>query len=167
MQCPACGHENFPGQDLCQSCGLDLAGLDVPAWGVSPSDPFLSQPLSGLPLKTPLILGPGATVQEATDLMHEKHEGCVFVEQGEHELVGVFTERDLAARVIARGRSATDTRLEDVMTPNPFTLRKEDALAFALHRMGVDGYRHVPVMDDKRLIGFLSMRTVLRVLAGS
>lgn len=167
MQCPACGHDNIPGQDLCQSCSLDLAGLDVQMSGVSPEDPFLSRPLRDLPLKEPLVLGPGAKVRDAVDLMRERDEGCIFIESDEHELVGVFTERDLAARVIARGRLPAETDLVDVMTPRPFTLRHEDALAFALHRMGVDGYRHVPVLKKGRLVGFLSMRTVLRVLAGT
>jgi CBS domain-containing protein len=167
MQCPACGHENIPGQDLCQSCCLDLAGLDVQAWGVSAEDPFLSRPLRDLPLKEPLVLGTEATVDDAVELMRERDEGCVFVEGEEHELIGVFTERDLAARVVARGQVPRETQLVDVMTPSPFTLRREDTMAFALHRMGVDGYRHVPVLDGGRLVGFLSMRTVLSVLAGT
>ena len=42
MRCPACEYDNIPGADLCEECGLDLAGLDVTAWGVDPEDPQLA-----------------------------------------------------------------------------------------------------------------------------
>jgi len=69
-------------------------------------------------------------------------------------------------RVASRGRDPSQIRLGEVMTPNPVALQKDDALAWALHRMGVDGYRHLPVLDGDRLVGFLSIRTVLRTLLG-
>jgi CBS domain-containing protein len=166
MNCPACEHENLPGDDLCSECGLDLAGLDVAAWGVSPEDPILATPLASLPLKTPLLLGRDATALEAIDLMKEQHEGCVFVVGDPDGLCGVFTERDVTVRIASRGRDPSKVRLEEVMTPNPVALQKGDALAWALHRMGVDGYRHLPVLDGARLVGFLSIRTVLRTLLG-
>lgn len=164
MRCPACDHDNIPGDDLCAGCGLDLVGLDVQSWGVAPQDPFLTMPLAELPLKDPLILGPEASVTEAIHLMKEHHEGCVFVLEDER-LVGVFSERDVCTRVAAPGRDPEKTGLNEVMTPSPLALQKTDALAWALHRMGVDGYRHIPVLEENKLIGFLSMRTVLKVLA--
>jgi CBS domain-containing protein len=161
--CPACDHDNLPGEDVCAECDMDLAGLDVSVWGVDPCDPLVSVPLREIPLKAPLLLGPDATVSQAIALMTSRGEGCVFVEGPDHELIGVLTERDVTSRVAARGRDPEDTRLEQVMTPNPVTLRKDDPLAWALHRMGVDGHRHLPVLDDQRLIGFLSVRSVLRL----
>lgn len=165
MHCPACAHDNIDGADQCAHCGLDLAGLDVGAWRVSPQDPLLTRTLASLPLKPPLTLRPGASIADAVRLMTDRDEGCVFVLDERERLIGVLTERDVALRVVARGRSADQTRLAEVMTPNPFFLLAEDALTFALHRMGVDGFRHIPVLDGQKLIGFLSMRTVLEVLA--
>jgi CBS domain-containing protein len=82
-------------------------------------------------------------------------------------MVGVVTERDVALRVAARGLEGDRVTLERVMTRDPFAVRPDDRFAFAMHRMGVDGFRHVPVVDDhRRLQGFLSIRTVLAVLAG-
>lgn len=163
MICPACDRDNIPGEDSCENCGMDLAGLDVSVWGVDPEDPLLSLPLRKLPLKTPLVLRPEATVNEAVELMHRRGEGCVFVEGPDGGLLGVLTERDVTSRVAARGRNPDDTRLEQVMTTNPVTLLEDDPLAWALHRMGVDGHRHLPVLAGGRLVGFLSMRSVLRV----
>jgi len=166
MNCPACDTENTPGDDLCRDCGLDLAGLDATAWGVSPEDPVLAVRLSALPLKTPLVLAPDATVTEAIDLMRERGEGCVFVVDDSPSPIGVFTEHDVCVRVAAPGRDPSHTRLRDVMTRNPVALQQDDALAWALHRMGVDGYRHLPVLDGERFAGFLSIRTVLHSLLG-
>ncbi len=143
---------------------MDLAGLDVTAWGVDPDDPQLSRPLADLPLKQPIVLPPEASAGEAIERMRDGHEGCVFVEDDSEGIVGVFTERDVTVRIAARGRDPKRTRLEDVMTRQPTALQKDDPLSWALHRMGVDGYRHIPVLDDRRLIGFLSIRTVLRAL---
>ncbi len=164
MKCPACDHDNIAGDDLCANCGMDLAGVDVEAWGVDPDDPILTVPLGQLPLKDALVLGPSATVSEAIDLMRDRHEGCVFVLDDEKRLAGVITERDLSARVAVRGRDPVKTHLAEVMTHNPVALEKGDPLAWALHRMGVDGHRHLPVLNEGQLVGFLSMRTVLGVL---
>ena len=165
MLCPDCAYDNIPGNDLCDKCGLDLAGLDVKAWGLSSEDPMLSMPLSALPLKEPITLEADATVSKAIELLTERREGCVIVREGDDPVAGIFTERDATARVFARQRDPRELKLSDVMTRNPYTLQKDDALAFALHRMGVDGFRHLPVLDEGRVIGFLSMRTVLGALA--
>ena len=79
MHCPSCGHDNIPGDDLCANCGMDLAGIDVKAWGVAPDDPLLRKKISGLPLKPALALREDATVGDAVAAMAEKREGCVFV----------------------------------------------------------------------------------------
>ena len=163
MNCPTCDEDNIPGEDLCQNCGMDLAGLDVEAWGLDPEDTVLATTLANLPLKDALVLSPSSTVSEAIELMQQQHQGCVFVTDDGGALSGVLTERDVVARVAAPGRDPGRTRLEEVMTPNPVTLQKEDPLAWALHRMGVDGFRHLPILDDGQLIGFLSVRTVLEV----
>jgi len=163
MNCPACDHDNIPGQDLCENCGLDLAGLDVEAGGVDADDPLFGITLGEVALKEPLVLSVDATVAEAIDLMKARQEGCVFITDG-GALAGVLTERDVGARVAVPGRDPARTSVRDVMTPNPVTLSRTDPLAWALHRMGVDGYRHIPVLDNEQLIGFLSSRTVLQIL---
>ena len=167
MRCPACDHENIPGEDLCAECGMDLAGLDVQVWGVDPKDPLLATPLADLPLKKPLILDPGSSVSAAVDLMRERREGCVFIVEEGAGLIGVFTERDVAVRVASRGRDPEKTPLLEVMTRSPLALQSDDPISFALHRMGIDGFRHLPVLDGERLHGFLSSRTVLKLLLDS
>jgi CBS domain-containing protein len=164
VRCPACDADNIPGEDLCQGCGMDLAGLDVAAWDLDPRDPLLARPLAELPLKDPIVLAPDASVSEAIEAMRRRGEGCVFVVDAEGRLAGIVTEHDVTARVAVPARDPERTRLDKIMTAGPVALQRSDPLAWALHRMGVDGYRHVPVLDAGRLIGFLSIRTVLRAL---
>ena len=167
MRCPACDHENLPGEDLCVDCGMDLAGLDVRAWGVDPEDPLLATKLRDIPLKEPLVLRPHDTVAKAIAAMRARHLGCAFVEEDGAGLVGVFTERDFAVRVASRGRDPERARLEEVMTTGLVTLQRDDPVSWALHRTGIDGFRHIPVMDGDRLHGCLSSRAVLQLLLDS
>ncbi len=53
------------------------------------------------------------------------------------------------------------------MTSGPVVLQRDDPISWALHRMGIDGYRHVPVVDGERIRGVLSSRTVLQLLLDS
>lgn len=165
MKCPSCDHENIQGHEFCDECGLDLAGLDVEAWGVNPEEPALARPLTTLAIKQPITLAADASVNAAVKAMREHHQGCVFIVEDGSRLLGVFTERDVAVRVAAPGRDPLKTAVGDVMTHRPVALRPDDPLAWALHRMGVDGYRHLPLVDDGRLVGLLSVRIVLEALA--
>jgi len=101
-----------------------------------------------------------ASIQAALDLMHERNIGAVVVER-DGRPVGIFSERDALRRVVAtgidRGRA-----VEEVMTPDPVTLGLDDGIAFALNRMSVGGYRHVPVLDGEgRVAAVLSQRDVV------
>ena len=166
MRCLSCDCENLAGDDFCDNCGMDLAGLDVKAWGVGTDDPLLNLPLSALPMKEAVTLRPTATVLEAVGMLNERGEGCAFVTGDDDELLGVFTERDVMVRVVGRRRAPSDIRVSEVMTPDPFLLRREDVVAFALNRMGVGGFRHLPIVDaGNKLQGFISARTILRALA--
>lgn len=164
MRCPACDHDNIPGTDLCTDCGLDLAGLDLPGRDLDPSDPILARPVGDLPLQDPIVLAPEAPVAEALRRMRERHQGCVFVREATGPLVGVFTERDAVTRVAARRRDPAAVPLAEAMTPRPYVLRRADPLAWALNRMGVEGQRHIPVVEGDALVGFLSVRNVLEAL---
>lgn len=164
MRCPACDHDNIQGTDLCENCGLDLAGLDLPGRDLDPEDPLLGRPVGELGLQKAPVLGPEARVFEALQMMRERRHGCVFVQNDQGRLVGVFTEHDVVSRVAARRKDPGAVRLGDVMTPRPYTLKSDDPLAWALNRMGVEGQRHVPVLEGDGPLGFLSVRVVLKAL---
>ncbi len=66
--------------------------------------------------------------------------------------------------MILEGRDPTETRLDEVMTPDPFVLASGDPPAFAIHRMVSQGLRHLPIVDESTLQGFVSVRNVLRYI---
>ncbi len=102
-------------------------------------------------------LPPSATVRDAAKIMTERHIGAVLVAV-DGRLQGIFTERDVLARVVAAGLDPDDTALGGVMTPNPDTVAPNDKALNALRRMNERGYRHLPVVDGGRMIGMVSIR---------
>ena len=111
----------------------------------------------------PVALPLDATVAKAIELMRKKRIGAVIVvEKGRKKrVVGIFTERDLLARVLDK-RGYGRLALGKVMTPSPETLRPKDSVAYALNKMSVGRFRHVPLVDDVgRPAGMLSIRDVI------
>lgn len=163
MRCPYCGFKNIAGIDLCESCGSDLAGLDLDASSSGFKGQLLTDKLGDLTLGPPICLGGESTVKEAVETLREAHHGCVMIKD-DSRLTGIFTERDLLTRVLRPGLDPAETRLAEVMTPSPFTLSPDDPPAFAIHRMVSEGLRHLPILDAGALLGFVSVRNVLRYI---
>jgi CBS domain-containing protein len=108
-----------------------------------------------------LILVSGSmTVREAAKLMKSKHYGAVLVTEGD-ALLGIFTERDAVFRVIAAGRDPETTQLAEVMTKEPKTITSDKTFGHAMLMMHEGGFRHVPVIDDGKLVGMVSSRNAL------
>ncbi len=106
---------------------------------------------------------PTDTVLAAVKMMKEAHTGCVVVIEGGRP-VGVFSERDLLNRVVAESKDPAATVLEMVMTPGPVTLDASEPLenvflVFAKHR-----FRHIPITQNRRLRGIVSLTDVARIL---
>jgi CBS domain-containing protein len=107
-----------------------------------------------------LKVAPSTTVGETARQMAAKGVGAALVMDSGH-LVGIFTERDAVFRVIARGLPPDTTPLAEVMTPSPLTLGSNAAFGTALALMHKSGFRHVPVVDDGKLLGMVSARNAL------
>jgi CBS domain-containing protein len=107
-----------------------------------------------------VMLPSSATVREAAICMSERQVGAVLVTR-DGALEGIFTERDLLHRVVAPGRDPNDTHLVEVMTKNPDTIEADGYAIEALSRMSERGYRHLPVLDQGRLVGIVSRRDFL------
>jgi len=108
-----------------------------------------------------VTFAPDAVVREVVDAMAKRRFGAVpVVDNG--RLVGIFTERDVLVRVVAARKDPETTRLGDVMTANPDTVKSSDAVLHALELMNQHGYRHLPVVDGDQLIGVVSIRDLYR-----
>lgn len=123
---------------------------------------ILETPISDLPLRDPILVCSTSSVADAVKNMNDHHTGCVLVEK-DGKLIGIFTERDVLTKDFFRADSHT-VAVESVMTRNPETLEPEDSIAFALNKMSVGGYRHIPIVDGQRPVGVLSVRDIVDFL---
>jgi CBS domain-containing protein len=98
-----------------------------------------------------------ATVRDAARLMRERNVASVLVMKGP-ALLGIFTERDMVQRVVAEGCDPEETRLGQVMTPNPDTISADRKAIEALRLMDDAGYRHLPVVRDGEVVAVVSRR---------
>lgn len=105
-----------------------------------------------------------ARVASAFDLMSREAHDCVLVTRGD-QLAGIFTSRDFLNRVAAVRGDPAQLTLAEVMTADPRTLRPHDDVVFAINWMAVEGFRNVPIVDDRgRLVGVLTVWDVMRHL---
>ena len=104
----------------------------------------------------PVTLPPSATVRDACRYMRDRRIGAVLVAESDHRLLGIFTGRDAVHRVLAEGKSASNTKLAEVMTPDPDTMPPGRTAIEALRLMEDGRYRHVPIIDDGKVVGIVS-----------
>jgi CBS domain-containing protein len=119
-----------------------------------------------MPLRTLRTLRAESRVSEAIDEMVVHRVGAVgVVSESDGQLIGLFTERDVVVRVAAKGLDPKHTRLSDVMTAQPDSLRVDDTLASLAYEMQVHGFCNVPIVDEQGETRHLvSLRDVLAFL---
>jgi CBS domain-containing protein len=106
--------------------------------------------------KSPLTLRASASVADGCRLMREHRIGAVLVTDGESNLIGIFTGRDAVNRVLAAGKEGNHTKLAEVMTSNPITMSPNKTAIDALRLMWDGGFRHIPVVENRKLLGVIS-----------
>lgn len=102
-------------------------------------------------------LPPDASVQEAARLMADQHIGAILV-MAQADLLGIFTERDLLSRIVAQGLHPADVTIGQAMTADPVAVGPETAAIDALRLMREGGFRHLPVRQERQVIGVISLR---------
>jgi CBS domain-containing protein len=160
--CPICGTDNLTGAEVCDNCGAELGGTGVPQAASTFHGRLLGEHLDDLGAPAPVTVAPDSGLAAAIETMHAAGIDCLLVvESG--KLVGIFTDRDAVVRVA--GKPIGDLRVRDVMTPNPVTLRHDDPIALAIHRMAVGGFRHIPILQHGKPTGVVTARDVFHHLA--
>jgi CBS domain-containing protein len=126
-------------------------------------DSILDAPIRSLQLREPILVSASSSVRDAVQLMNDSHTGCVLVEE-DGKLVGIFTERDVLTKV-ANDPDCRAARVSKVMTPDPETLEPDDGIVYALNKMSVGGYRHIPIVAaDGTPVAVLSVRDIVNFL---
>lgn len=106
---------------------------------------------------------PEASVLEALKLMADKNVGSLVVLE-DAAVVGVFTERDYARKVILLGRASRDLPVREIMTSELITVGPDATLADCMRLMTENRVRHLPVMDAGRQIGLVSIGDVVKAV---
>lgn len=106
---------------------------------------------------------PDATVFDALKVMAEKNLGGVLVMKDD-ELVGIFTERDYARKVILLGRASKDTPINEVMTSNVRTITKDTQIDECMKMMTEKTIRHLPVLENGKVTGIVSIGDLVKLL---
>ena len=106
---------------------------------------------------------PDNTVYEAIQVMATKKVGALLVMKGV-ALKGIISERDYAREVILKGRSSTDTRVDDIMSSNVISVSSSESVEASLAVMTDNHIRHLPIVDENMVIGVLSLGDLVKTI---
>lgn len=109
-------------------------------------------------------VAPDTTVYDALKLMAEKDIGAVLALNPNGSLAGILSERDCARRVNLEGKSPKSTFVQDIMTKNVVSVRADQTLEDCMELMSRLHLRHLPVLENSRLVGIISTLDVVRAL---
>ena len=110
-----------------------------------------------------LSVTPDTTVYDALDLMARRDISAVLVLEGER-LVGIFTERDYARKVVLRGRSSKEAKIGELMTQNLLTISPAQTVDDVMEMMTTNRFRHLPVVERGQLIGIVTIGDAVKAV---
>ncbi|KAA0994245.1 CBS domain-containing protein [Dyadobacter aurulentus] len=103
------------------------------------------------------------TVFEALELMAAKNIGAVLVLEN-NQLIGIFSERDYARKVILQGRASRDTLIREVMTSKVITVETDEKIEECMQIMSDKHIRHLPVNQSGKLVGIISINDIVSAI---
>ena len=161
--CPSCGAKNLEGADECANCGADLSKVDLQQPTSQIEQTVMQLPLTSVGMTSVHAVPPDTTLEAVIQtLVRQKIDLVEVVENG--RLIGVMSVRDVVTRVGPDYRQKLGRPVREFMTANPETLPPDAPVTFAINKMDVGGYRHIPVVQGERMLGVISARDVIRHL---
>ena len=163
--CPFCGAENIEGIDTCAECGASLSDMHLPEPDSVVERSLLNDHIRVLKPKPAITVAPTTPIREVIQTLVDNRIGCLIVEEDGHA-VGIFSERDALLKLGTDAAELGDRPVSEFMTKNPQSLDDNAKIAFAVQRMDLGGYRHIPIVDENTdLEGIISVRDILRYLS--
>ena len=104
------------------------------------------------------------SVMQALVLMSEKNIGAIIIVDNNNLPIGIFSERDYARKIILKGKSSKDTLLDEVMTKKLITVTRDCKIDQCMEIMTKKKIRHLPVLENKKIVGIISIRDVLKIM---
>ena len=104
------------------------------------------------------------SVRQALILMSEKNISAIIIIDNNDFPIGIFSERDYARKIILKNKNSKDTSLDEVMTKELVTVNKECKIDECMKIMNEKKIRHLPVLENKKIIDIISIRDVLKIM---
>lgn len=108
-------------------------------------------------------VSPDTTVYDALKLMADKNIGALLVLEGS-ALVGIFSERDYARKVILKGKTSKETFVKEIMTPDVLYVRPNQSIEECMALMTNKRVRHLPVLEENKVLGVISIGDVVKAI---
>lgn len=108
-------------------------------------------------------VSPEGSVYDALTFMAEKNVGALVVTEKDR-VVGIISERDYARKVILKGKSSKELAVKEIMTPRVVCVRPEQTMEECMELMTDKHIRHLPVLDEDRLVGLISIGDVVKAI---
>jgi CBS domain-containing protein len=109
-------------------------------------------------------IAPDANVYAALKLMADKNVGAVLVIDAGDKLAGIFSERDYARKVTLHGKTSRETPVREVMTEKVVCVRPDQSIEDCMALMTGKRIRHLPVLENNRLVGVISIGDVVKAI---
>ena len=141
--------EHIHSQSIESNLGIGQPGLTVAAILADKGDDIYTAP-------------PHTTVKEIVSELTRLRVGALVVVDSTNEPIGIVSERDIIHGADIKGSGVFESLVEDIMTPNPKTCSPNDKIEAVAKRMTEGHFRHMPVIEDGKLCGLISIRDVAR-----
>ena len=166
-KCPSCGYANIEGEDRCTQCLHTLHHVHIPKKKLDNiQSAMMSAPISELVTGDDLLVTTTSdTLDKVVKIFQEQKKNCVLVYKNQ-KLVGILSNRDILWKVVGKNKDLSKVKVGDVMTPNPEYVMPDDPIAFAVNKMAMGGFRHIPVIqEDGKPVSIILIKDVLDFLA--
>lgn len=122
---------------------------------------LVSQIIRNKPHQGVVTLAPGTTLSDAAQLLAEKRIGAIVISKDGEKVAGILSERDIVREIGKRGVAALGDKVDDVMTRNVFGCTPHDHADLVLQTMTQKRFRHLPVIEDGKMIALISIGDVV------